>query len=63
MAQSRKKEQNAKQESRVVQTGKCLLKPSITVIVTVKVRPIDPLNFLLSRTRGDGKVTIGLTGF
>jgi hypothetical protein len=28
----------------------------------VKVRPIDPLSFLLSRSRGDGKVTIGITG-
>ena len=28
----------------------------------VKVRPIDPLSFLLSRSRGDGKVIIGITG-
>ena len=28
----------------------------------VKARPIDPLSFLHSRSRGDGKVTIGITG-
>ena len=34
----------------------------IGVIIMVKVMPIDPLSFLLSRSRGDGKVTIGITG-
>ena len=33
----------------------------ITAITMLNTRPIDPLSFLHSRSRGDGKVTIGIT--